>query len=222
MTELPLPEQDSASIVLVGAFNPRIYHPAWFSRHELLPVGSESTANVEIVNNDLCAFETDWFRLEVLSDRFILRSLAAPSVEALRDLVLGTMRILRHTPIHKVGLNTHAHWRMPNEQSWHDFGHMLAPKEQLWTPVLQMPGTLSLAVQAVRPDSHEGHIRVRVEPSTSVVHGIFLETNDEYRSASADSAVWVEEVLTKEWDQSRARAEAIRRHVLGFALSGSA
>lgn len=218
MSELPLPEHDAASIVLVGAFNPRIYHPAWFVRNDLLPPGSEESASVEIVNNDLCAFETDWFRLEVLSDRFVLRTMASPSVEALRDLVLGALRILRHTPVHKIGLNTHAHWRLPTEQSWHDFGHLLAPKDALWEPVLKRPGTFSLSVQGMRPDDRDGHIRIRVEPSSTVEHGIFLETNDEVRELSADSAAWVEDVLTSEWDASRTRAADIRRHVLSFAF----
>lgn len=218
MSELPLPQHDAASIVLVGAFNPRIYHPAWFVRNELLPEGSEVSANVEIVNNDLCAFENDWFRLEVLSDRFVLRTLASPSVEALRDLVLGALRILRHTPVQKIGLNTHAHWRLPTEQRWHDFGHMLAPKEALWDSVLKRPGTLSLSIQGMRPDDRHGHVRVRVEPSNTVEHGIFLETNDEFSEVTADSAEWVEDVLTREWDASRTRAEVIREHVLSFAF----
>lgn len=220
MPELPLPDLDGTSLVLVGAFNPRIFQPAWFVRNELLPEGVESTANVEIINNDLCAFETDWFRLEVLSDRLVLRSLATPAMESLRDLLFGTFRVLRHTPVHRVGLNTHAHYRLPSEETWHQFGHRLAPKEELWSPVLNSPGTLTLVIQGTRPDDYDGHVRVKVEPSAQVTYGIFIETNDEYRRLDADSATWVEDVLTKQWDASRSRAEQIRSHIVASAFSG--
>ena len=217
MPELPLPEHDATSIVLIGAFNPRIFHPAWFVRNHLLPVGDEVASNIEIVNNDVCAFETDWFRLEVLGDRFILRSMATPAVEALRDLVLGTFRVLRHTPIQRIGLNTHAHFALPEESGWHRFGHMLAPKPDLWEPILKNPGTLSLTIEGQRPDDYAGHVRAKVEPSARIEWGIFFESNDEYQKLEADSADWLEDVLLTRWDSSRSHAMEMRQHVLGHA-----
>jgi hypothetical protein len=218
MTEAHLPEVAGASFVLVGSFNPRIFHPGWFVRNALLPEGTETTANVEIVNNDFCAFETDWFRLEVLSERLTLRSLAVPAIETLRDLMLGSLRILRHTPVRKLGLNTHSHYRLPDEAAWHAFGHRLAPKERLWAPILDNPGTLVLLVEGSRPDSYEGHVRVKVEPSPRVQYGIFIDTNDEYRRAESDSAEWVEKVLVEEWEASRERAQAICAHLVQQAV----
>lgn len=218
MPETLLPELDGTSLVLVGAFNPRIFHPSWFVRNNLLPEGVEATANVEIINNDLCAFEADWFRLEVLSDRLVLRSTATPAIESLRDLMFGTFRILRHTPVQRIGLNTHAHFRLPTEERWHEFGHVLAPKGDLWEPVLGKPGTLSVTLQGTRPDEYDGHVRVKVEPSAQVPFGIFIETNDEFRLDNSDSATWIEDVLTNHWDPSRVRADQIRTHVVNRAL----
>jgi hypothetical protein len=221
MPEMPLPQDDKTSLVLIGAFNPRIFHPAWFARNGLLPPDTESTANIEIVNNDISAFESDWFRIEVLSNRFALRSMATPAVEALRDLLLGTFVILHHTPVEKIGLNTHAHYALPTERTWHEFGHRLAPKTELWDPILQEPGTLSVTIQGVRPDGHEGHMNVKVEPSAHVEYGIYLETNDEYRQPQADSANWLADILSTQWDASRQRAADIRTHVLNCAYGAS-
>lgn len=220
MTELPLPEHDVTSIVLVGAFNPRIFHPSWFVRHSLLPAEIEAEGNVELVNNDFCAFETDWFRLEVLSDRFVLQSRAAPVAEALRDLVLGTFDILSHTPISKVGFNTHAHLPLPNEEAWHRLGHRLAPKAEFWSPILREPGTLTLTIQGERPDHYDGHVRVKTEPSLRVTNGLFLETNDEYQMLAAGSTKWVAELLRVEWEPSRKRVVDIRKHIFTLALQG--
>jgi hypothetical protein len=220
MPELPLPELDGTSLVLVGAFNPRIFHPAWFVRNGLLPEGTESSANVEIVNNDVCAFETDSFRLEVLSDRLMLQSMSAPAAESLRDLLVGTFRILRHTPVKLVGLNTHGHYMLRSEEAWHEFGHLLAPKEPLWSPILERPGTISVVMQGVRTDGFDGAIRVKVEPSTRVANGIFIDTNDEFRQLESDSADWIDDVLNKQWEASRARVDEIRANILLHAYGG--
>ncbi len=140
-------------------------------------------------------------------------------MESLRDLLFGTFRILRHTPVQKIGLNTHAHYRLPTEDAWHDFGHLLAPKDDLWAPILDKPGTLALTIQGERSDEYDGHIRVKVEPSMQVTYGIFIETNDEYRRMDADSAGWIEDVLTKHWESSRLQAERIRSHIVQTAFS---
>lgn len=220
MAEQPLPEHDGTSLVFIGSFNPRIFHPAWFVRNELLPPEIESTANVQVVSNEVCAFETDWFRLEVLAERLALRSLSAPVVEALRDLLIGTFTLLRHTPIQKMGLNTHAHFSLGDEETWHKFGHKLVPKADLWDPVLRNPGTIVALVEGQRPDEYQGFIRVKVEPSNLVSSGIYIETNDEYQSPSSASAEWVVEILEREWEASRSRAKDIRSHLVGQALKG--
>jgi len=198
------------SIVLLGSFNPRIFQPAWFVAQGLLAPEEGTASTIQLINNDFCAFETDWCRVEVLGERCTFYSLAAPIVEALRDLALGTFRILRHTPIVKVGLNTHAHFAMPDRDVWNRFGHLLAPKDDLWSPILQKPGTLSLTIQGVRPDDYEGHINVKVEPSSRIEPGIFVETNEEFRLPNADSAEWVSEMIEAEWVKYRQRAEEIQ------------
>lgn len=213
-----LPELEGTSLVLIGSFNPRIFHPAWFAKNKLIADGSGASANVEIVNNEICVFETDWFRLEVISDKLALSSQTAPAVGSLRDLLLGTLRILRHTPVQRVGLNTHTHYRLQSERGWPEFGHKLAPKPVLWDPILKSPGTLSLVIQGERPDEYDGHIRVKVEPSSLVENGIFIETNDEFRMLSSDSAEWVERVLSDQWEMSRRRAQDAQSHLLQYAM----
>jgi hypothetical protein len=185
MPDLPPPEHDGTSIVFLGAFNPKIFQPAWFAAQNLLPTEEGSEANVQVVANDVCIFETDWFRLEVLSERWALQSRATPAVGALRDLALGTFRILRHTPITRMGLNTTGHFSLLNAEQYDRLGHRLAPKGEFWEPILKQPGMLGLTIHSQRPDNYEGHIRVKVEPSTRVEKGIFIETNEEFRVVDA-------------------------------------
>lgn len=215
MPELPSAEHDGTSIVLVGSFNPRIFQPAWFAAQKLLPTMEGADANVQVIGNDVCIFETDWFRLEVLSERWSLQSQATPAMEAIRDLALGTFTILRHTPITKMGLNTLGHFPLPTEQ-YIRFGHVLAPKEELWDPILKSPATLTLTIQGERPDDYRGHIRVKVEPSSRVEYGVFIDTNEEFWTpdATPTSTNWAIDILRNEWENYRRRASNIRDHLL--------
>ena len=220
----PLAEHDHTSIVLVGSFNPRIFHPAWFVRHGLLAPEAEADSKIEVISNDLCVMQAGWFRIEVFSERFTMHSVATPVTEALRDLVQATFAILRHTPITRIGLNRAAHFNLGSEGAWHNFGHRLAPKKTLWEPVLKQPGTLSLTIMSERPDDYDGHINVKVEPSARVRYGLFVEVNEEYRPVStsdANDAVWISDVLVKQWDDTQRRAAQVFKHVVSQASEGS-
>ncbi|MGQ0465467.1 MAG: hypothetical protein ACT4QG_09115 [Sporichthyaceae bacterium] len=219
-TPMP-PERQSVSIVLLGAFNPRIFTPSWFVARNLLPAQVVEEGSIALINNDLSAFSTDWCRLEVIAERFLLASDNAPVDAALRDLAAGTFRVLEHTPVAAIGVNFSAHYRLPDEASWHRFGHRLAPKETVWDSILESAGTRSLLIEGLRTDGYAGHVRVKVEPSVVVGHGIFIEVNDEFRKDEAvPASSWVPDVLNGQWQAIADRSRTIKDHLLSVALEG--
>ena len=46
------PELSSCSIVLIGLFNPAIFHPAWLKAKNIHPEVDESPTNLQVVHND--------------------------------------------------------------------------------------------------------------------------------------------------------------------------
>lgn len=217
-----LPELDQTSLVLVGSFNPRIFQPSWFVRHGLLAESEEEAANVQVISNDVTVFETDWFHLEVFNDRLHLGSMATPVPEAMRDLLAGTLKLLRHTPVERVGMNTHTHYQLSSEEDWHAFGHRLAPKTDLWEPIMRSPGTRTVSIQSSRSDEkYEGYVTVKVEPSYKVPFGIFIEVNDDYRMSGPEDTDWVVEILSERWDESRARSAQVQDHLVQLAYRGA-
>jgi hypothetical protein len=222
MLEPAIAEYDAVSVVLLGSFNPRIFQPSWFVAQGLLAPEMAQDAAVELINNDFCAFETSWCRIEVLSDRWMIRSLSAPIMEPLRDLVEGTFKILSHTPVRAIGINSHGHFAM-TENQYFAIGHALAPKEKFWSPIMEQPETLGVVVQGSRPDKNEGRVVVRVEPSTAVSYGIYIDINDEFRAPEdAEGTLFCLKVLLNEWDATRQRSSDIRDHILreGSGLDG--
>src|SRR5688572_1822642 len=115
------PKLEGVMIVLVGAFNPQIFQPAWFASEKLIRKEEADSARIEIIHGDLTVFSLDWCKLEVTDDRFRIdtSSLQQYSPELIRDLTLGTFGILRHTPLKMMGLNTMYHFEVASEEVWH-------------------------------------------------------------------------------------------------------
>lgn len=173
------PEIEGISIVLVGAFSPSIFQPAWFALHDLIRSEEAEAAHVEVIHPEVVSVSIAAAKLQVTHDRYIASTINPSAYEFVRDLTLGAFRMLPHTPIRLMGLNWDLHFRMASEERWHEVGHRLAPKE-MWTGILEKPGMRSLTMEGVRPDSHQGYIRARVEPSTQVHPGVYININDHY------------------------------------------
>jgi hypothetical protein len=119
-----------------------------------------------------------------------------------------------------MGINSRAHFQLRDEESWHTFGHVIAPKSGIWDAILESPGTLSLTINGKRPDDLEGHVNVQVEPSARVPFGIFIETNDEFVKQQTDTDLWVGEILSSRWDEVQERVRGIREHLVRLAVEG--
>ena len=204
-------EIQGASVVLLGDFNPKIFQPAWFAAEGLIRKQEAEEANIEIVHPEVVSFTLEWLQLQVTREHFIVATIQEPYYEFVRDLVLGTFSLLRHTPLHKMGLNTDKHFRMGSEDAWHTLGHRLVPKD-LWQGVLDSPGMRSLTIEGKRPDGLKGYIRVQVEPSVRIHPGVYFRVNDHYEVAEPKSVLGSQEILTcleRSWEESRRRAEHI-------------
>ncbi len=202
------PEIEGATIVLIGSFNPKIFQPAWFAAEDLIRKEEAETASIEVIHHKVTSFSTDWFSLQVTDGRFTASTAQSPSYNPLQDLVLSTFRLLRHTPIHMMGLNWNFHFLMASEDAWHALGHRLAPQEP-WNNILENPGMRSLTMEMVRPDAFGGYIRVRVEPSVRIHPGVFIHVNDHYQVKDPEASQGCDEIidiLDSEWSKSLERS----------------
>ena len=205
------------TIVLLGSFNPQIFLPTWFSNQDLIRKEESEAATIEVVHREVVVFSTDWFRLEVLPERVVFSASQTQFYEVLRDLVLGTFKILRHTPTVKLGINRSIHFLINSVEEWHALGNRLAPKEP-WGGILETPGLATLTIQAKRPDESKGYVSVKVEPSKKVAPGVFIVVNDHFEvkdESSAQGADEILEILEKSWSGSIARSLKIAQTLVG-------
>jgi len=173
-----LPEIDGSSIVVLGSFNPAIFHPLWFKINQLIRPEEADAAKLEVTHPAISIFSLEWFKLQAETERFIVETTDKANFGPISDLVLGTFSILDHTPVRALGINRVMHFKMDSREKWHAFGHMIAPKE-VWQGVMERPGLRSLTMEDPRDDPM-GFTRVRIEPSKRIDPGIFIEINNHY------------------------------------------
>ncbi len=205
------------NIVLLGDFNPKIFQPAWFGSEGLIRKPEVDGAKIEVVHQEVVIFTLEWLKIEVTRERFWAATLQESYDEPVRDLVVSTFRILRHTPLRKMGINLEEHFQIQSEERWHSIGHTLAPKEA-WEGVVLNPGMNSLVIQGTRPDNLKGYVQVNVGPSPPPVHpGVRFGVNDHFEVEKPDSVIGGDEImniLENNWVESRKRAVTIMRTLM--------
>jgi hypothetical protein len=212
------PEIEAASFVMIGSFNPLIFQPRWLATQGLIRQEEADSAKPLIIQQEIAHFSAEWFELQVLADRFTLVARDAEHLEPARDLVLGLMRILPHTPVSVLGLNKLTHTKMPSEDIWHKLGHLLAPKDH-WDGIVARPGMRILQIQGSRPDLEGPILRIKVEPSLKVTpHGVYIEVNQEHKSEveNPQGCEWALSCIQEHWDSFLRYAKAATHHICGL------
>lgn len=199
---------DRASIVLLGKFNPAIFHPAWFARHSLIRDEEAKQVKDLVVVQDIAQFQVDWLFVQVTPDRFQAHTDDASHSAPLRDLVVSVFTLLEHTPFWALGMNRHLHYKVESEDQWHRFGHMLVPKEA-WSRWMKNPGMRVLTISASRDEAPGARIQFQVEPSGRVHPGVYCSFN-EHRDISRKEGAAPDEEISQP-DQRRALIEALAK-----------
>ena len=216
-----VPEIESASIVLVGSFNPAILHPQWFAKQGLIPNSEAEAANVDLVSPNLTAVRFAWFTLEVMDSRFVARTADPAQYHALQECVAGIFTFLEFTPIVAMGLNSDRHVRVPTEDVWSLLEERLAPRG-LWADILPGPreGTSalqSLSVVGARPGSPAERLDVTVQPSQQFQLGLFVATNEHFRFNEGSNATEAMRMLRENWGGALAYSNEVTNRLAGLA-----
>lgn len=211
------------SIVLIGNLNPAIFHPSWFAAHNLLRPEEADAATINIVHQDVASFKTEWLEVNIVRERFQISTVQESYYEALRDMTVGVLGLLSHTPIRFMGVNRDFHFDLGSEDPWNRLGHRLVPKED-WNGLLGSPGMQNLIVQGVRPDDLKGYLRVTVQPSAQIKYGVFIAVNDHYilktDEKEADGADKARLILSERWNESMKRGSGIAQAIAELGEKG--
>lgn len=203
------------NIVLLGDFNTRIFHPLWFSTEGLLRDSEARKAEIEIIHKDITIFQIDWLRVQITPDRFSAATTQELAFEPLRDLVIGTFRILYHTPLRMMGINFDVHFRLTAAEDWAAFESKVCPDNPM--RLIFTEKKLQTIVLHDQRDYNEykGQMVVKIEPSNQVQPGIYINTNDHYgKSSDSKGSEEIISILEATWSSSKDRAFHYHKSIL--------
>lgn len=214
----PRQVQHEIALVVLGAFNPSIFHPSWFAQEDLIRQEEVDAAKIEIIHPEVAAFQLDWLLLQVTRDRLAFHSNRESHYEATRDLLTGTLDLLRHMPTRALGVNHDLVLEYETQDHFNQLGWKLVPEDR-WTAVLQRPGMVRVEEQGERTDGHDGYVRVRVEPILDGGTRVLCEVNDHFNLSQDNmpsSTVAIGKLLNEEWRNISERATHILQYVEGL------
>jgi hypothetical protein len=206
-------EIEATNIVLLGNFNPAIFQPAWLVAHNLIRKEEGDAAKIQVIAAEVASFATDWLNLLVTQNKFQASTSDPSHYEPLRDLVLGIFLLLEHTPFDKMGINREMHFKMPSVEAWHEVGHLLVPKE-IWREFLGDPGMRSVSVEGSPKHAPDTVLRVKVEPSTRVQPGVYVETNQHHQASGPDAPRQLMGILRDKWTVSQEYAKSFGDYLI--------
>lgn len=224
----------TSAIVVIGNFNPAIFTPDWLELNGLIGEGDADTARDGsqgrdmIITRKVATFESDWFALEVLENKFTLTSKGALS-PAFKDLAIGVFQLVSHTPVMAVGLNFMGHFKLANEDDYHRIGDVLAPKK-IWQSLYpdDMSGLADLSIRIQHGNRGEklesnDEKRIAIKPSDKFKFGVFQSYND-HRNISLDNeddlrpAERVVRIIDSDWESSWGDAVRVFDGVMTMTL----
>lgn len=128
---------NSSSIVLIGNFNPAIFHPEWFERFKILPpqeIQWAEGSNIPkeeiqykgrklIIQENPSLIVTPQFahlpfqslQIDVSQERFDCKAAQRKTFPLIKETTLKIFSLLKHTPIRVLGINFEGHWRLKKD-----------------------------------------------------------------------------------------------------------
>ena len=217
ITSTRTPEAEGLEVVLVGSFNPAIFHPEWFFRQGLIAEQDAQEAKIQDVSGEITVVQLCGMRLQCLGDRFSLGTSNVSLAERMQDLIFQTFTLLSHTPITACGINPQVHYSVGSIEYWHKIGHTLAPKEPVWNDLLDRPGMQSLSIKAPRSGEFPGEINVTVEPSMKFRPGVSVKANYHYalppETAHTGAAELALKFIRTEWKSACGMARKVAERI---------
>ena len=161
------PDISACSIVLLGQFNPAIFHPAWLQSKNI-EQKQASTEGDLIAHRDVASFTIDARTYLIRTDRFQLETRSLPWVSILDITTRIFGEHLSHTPIVAIGVNRTVHFKLPDVSSRIRLGRKLAPIEP-WSEFGREMDTDNINLT--------GGLQSLTMRRKSVVEGSAIETN---------------------------------------------
>lgn len=216
------------SIVLIGSFNPAIFHPSWFELHGVIPKEVAKVAKLEVVHNQLSKLSLGDLTVTAEVAKFQVETTNAPEIRLLDFVSKVFGDVLPHSKISSFGINKTAHFRTVSPERRLAMGRCLAPLapwgqfgERIGSSEGEnLGGMISLRMREILSDDESfGHLEARVEPSNILDErtGVLVSINRHFEikdQRELSGSVQGLSILDREFDPALKAADEIISHFL--------
>lgn len=219
--------QQEASIVVVGNFNPKIFHPEWFISKGIVPKWEYEQNEIVCVPDYANIDLPDGVNLQVFLGKLILRTNAQTGFRTLSDFIVNTFTNLSETPVAQIGMNFTSHIRILGKESWKKLGEKIVP-QQPWIDASEFVdglneeerfkfGLWEIIMNLPRPDDLDGYIRAKLNVSNNV-NGVVEFALNNHVEIDGLSVENLNSVLTNEWENALDFAQGYTLRVMNKYL----
>lgn len=146
------------SIVLIGGFNPLIFHPFWMLQKGLISE-KDVTENEILVHDQLTKFKIgEWLEFNVNKNRCEFKISSSEFIPVMVDLIKGTLNALPEVPIAAIGINRGCILKLDNEEDYYNVGATLAPLD-IWSDSFSKPRLRTIAIEDTTSENFAGKTR---------------------------------------------------------------
>lgn len=213
--------QEDFSAVLLGSFNPAIFHPEWFVRLGLLSESSADESKISVVSNEVTQFIISGCKFLCDHERLLISSKNYALTGVIQDLVFGIIENLPHIPIKSAGINDDSVFKVASEEIWHKIGHSLVPKEEIWNKLCEKPGMTNVSINSPVEWKHPVVENLRIYPILvrSEFHpAISVKANIHFDASSIktdqESNELIKEFLIDKWKLGTSRSKEVAKLII--------
>lgn len=192
-------ELDEAAIVILGSFNPAIFHPFWFNAKGLIKSEEAEACKIEVTHPTITIFSMEWCKVQVELNRFVIQATSPLHFDQIQDLMLGTFSLLESTPVNALGINRMMHFKLESRETIDAFGDMIAPK-QVWKDFMHDPGVSSL-VMVDPKEKAKKRTQITIQLSGRLEFGLFIAINNHF-DLEDNTAKDLVNILKESWQDS--------------------
>jgi hypothetical protein len=209
------PEQEifNLSLVIIGSFDPRIFHTDWLVNKKLIRESEGDLDNLKVLHPDLTIIETQEFKLEVRPSRFEIQTLKESFREPMKDLCVSIFRLLSESPIDAFGVNYSRHFKFTVEKDYINFGYHLAPIKTLFD-FIDDPRLLDISITDRKQDKIKGipTKNIKIFPSDLIPSlGVGINVNTHFDETL--NGLSFSELLSNRWESIAENSEYIMAEV---------
>ena len=221
-------ERSHWSVILLGSFNPAIFHPSWFVQHDVISTDMATMAELHLSHREMSNMEFGDIRVLTEVSRFQIETTNAPEIRLLDFVSKVFGDILPHTKVRSFGINKSVHFRASSPEKRLRIGRALAPLEP-WggfgkrieaSSGETLGGMMSLRMREVLEDDEAtGHFEARVEPSTALdsLTGIYVSANRHFEIKNFRESEGARRAIAK-LDREFAPAQELSDEVINHFL----